>query len=167
MSDDRNEIRKAVLRFLRKNARMSEAEMADRINVTAEEVAGCIKELEEDGTVIGYCALVNEDNFENPPVRAIIEVEVQPERDDGFDRLAAGISRFRQVKSVHLVSGRYDLRLEVADETLQMVATFVSSKLAPLDGVKSTVTHFLLKKYKEAGFRFQEDEGYERLKIVP
>lgn len=164
---DKTEIRDSVLRLLAQNARMANEEIAARLAVPEQVVTGAIKGMEDDGTIIGYYALVNEQSLDETAVRAIIEVEVQPQRDGGFDPIAQRISKFAEVRTVHLVSGRYDLRLEVVGNSLHEVASFVASKLAPLEGVKSTVTHFLLKKYKEAGFRLQEDETHERLKITP
>ena len=164
---EENKIRQQVIRLLQKNARISHQEIADRLGTTPKHAADTVAELEHDGTIIGYYALVNEDEGPDAGVRAIIEVEVQPERDVGFDPIAQRISKFTEVRTVHLVSGRYDLRLEVEGRSLHEVASFVASKLAPLEGVKSTVTHFLLRKYKEAGFELREDEKHERLRIVP
>ena len=101
------------------------------------------------------------------PVTAIIEVRVRPEREGGFDRIARRLSKFPQVTALYLMSGRYDLMLEVRGTDLNEVASFVSSKLSTIDGVLSTATHFLLKKYKEAGTMLLEEERDERLKIVP
>lgn len=164
---DTGKVKKDILRLLRQNARMRPEELADRLMVPAAEVERLIRELEADGTILGYYTLVDEERFEDAKVQAIIEVEVQPERDSGFDHVAMMISRFPEVRAVYLVSGGYDLRLEVAGESLQEVAFFVARKLACLEGVKGTATHFMLKKYKEAGFLLHEDEKYERLKIVP
>ena len=164
---DKDKARTEILRLLQKNARVAEGELADRLGLAPAEVADLIRDLEREGVIMGYYSLINEEKLPAPPVRALIEVEVQPQRDGGFDRVAWTISRFPEVKTVYLVSGLYDLRLEVVGASLQEVASFVASKLAPLDGVKATVTHFLLRKYKEAGFQFHEDETYERLKVVP
>jgi len=164
---DRQQLRQATLDLLRRNARIPAAAVAERLQTTPETIAELIREMEQDGTIIGYYALVNEEILESTAVRAIIEVQVQPQRDSGFDPVALKISKFPEVQTVHLVSGGYDLRLEVVGRSLHEVASFVASKLAPLDGVKATVTHFLLKKYKEAGFQLREDEAYERLKVVP
>ena len=164
---DKAETKDKILRLLQRNARLTEKELADRLQTTPEEVSALIRKMQEDRTIMGYYALVNEDKLENAGVRAIIEVEVQPQREGGYDRVAFMISKFPEVKTVQLVSGRYDLRLEVVGASLQEVGLFVASKLAPINGVKATVTHFLLKNYKEAGFRFYEDEYYERLKVAP
>jgi DNA-binding Lrp family transcriptional regulator len=158
---------KSILRLLRQNGRMSAAEMADRLEATPAAVEDAIARMERDGVIMGYSVVVDEDKMTNGEVRAIIEVEVQPERDGGFDHVAMAIARFPEVHSVYLVSGRYDLRLEVVGQSLQDVARFVASKLASQDGVKATATHFILKKYKEAGVELREDVPYERLKVVP
>ena len=161
------EIQQKILRLLEENARISTDEIADRLQLTANQAAEIIKAMEDEGKILGYHALVDSEFLGEAGVRAIIEVEVQPERDGGFDRVAKAVSKFDEVVSVFLVSGRYDLRLEVVGETLQEVASFVASKLAPLEGVRATATHFLLKKYKDAGFVLEKDEEYERLKVTP
>jgi len=161
------ELNAKILRLLRRSARMSVAEMAARLDACAEAVAEAIVEMEADGTIMGYSAVINADRLPQQEVRAIIEVEVQPRRDGGFDTVAMRLSKFPEVHSVYLVSGRCDLRLEVVGTSLQDIGSFVASKLASQEGVKATATHFLLKKYKEAGVRLQEDEQYERLKVVP
>lgn len=164
---DPNEYARSILRLLRQNGRISAAEIADRLQSTAVEVEGTIAQLERDGLIMGYSVVLDEGKITNGEVRAIIEVEVQPERDGGFDNVAMALARFPEVHSVYLVSGRYDLRLEVVGQSLQEVARFVASKLASQDGVKATATHFILKKYKEAGVELREELPYERLKISP
>jgi DNA-binding Lrp family transcriptional regulator len=159
-------LQKDILALLRRNARISNQEIADRLNSKVETVAALIKEMEEERLILGYAAIIAQEAEENE-VRAIIEVQVQPERDTGFDNIAQKLSRFPEVVAVHLVSGRYDLRLEVVGNSLQDVASFVASKLSSQDGVKSTATYFLLKKYKEAGLVLGKDDKHERLKIVP
>lgn len=162
-----SELRDAILRLLRRNGRMSAAEIGDRLQIGADDAQAAITAMERDGVIMGYSVIVDDDKVAHGEVRAIIEVEVQPERDSGFDLVAKAIARFPEVHSVHLVSGRYDLRLEVSGPSLQDVARFVASKLATQDGVKATATHFILKKYKEAGVELREEIPYERLKIVP
>ncbi|MFA6930477.1 MAG: Lrp/AsnC family transcriptional regulator [Lentisphaeria bacterium] len=155
-----------ILALLRRNARISTQEIADRLNSTVETVAALIKEMEEEHLILGYTAIIAQEAEKNE-VRAIIEVQVQPKRDTGFDNIARSLARFPEVIAVHLVSGLYDLRLEVVGNSLQDVASFVASKLSSQDGVKATATHFLLKKYKEAGIELSKDEQHERLKITP
>ena len=128
-----------------------------------QEVSQAIEEMERQGTILGYTTLLG--NEEERQTRAIIEVQIQPERDSGFDAIAQRICKFEEVVSAYLVSGRYDLHLEVVGNSLQEVAHFVASKLSTQPGVKSCATLFLLKKYKEAGIEFQKEEGYERLQV--
>ncbi len=164
---EHRERRERVLVALRQDARLTAAQLAERLALPEDEVRTIIRTAESDHTIRGYSVLLNDNAFAHPPVRALIEVSVQPERDAGFDRLARQLSRFPEVTDVQLVSGNYDLLLTVWGETLQDVANFVASKLSPLAGVRSTRTHFLLRRYKEAGFQMEEDEHYERLRVTP
>ena len=163
---DNQDMKKRIVALLSRNARMATRELAERLDCTEDTVTRLIGELEADRIIVGYAAVVS-DEATADEVRAIIEVEVQPERDTGYDTLAERIGKFSEVRSVYLVSGRYDLRLEVVGKSLQEVASFVSGKLACQPGVKSTATYFMLKKYKEAGIQLNAGEQYERLKIVP
>jgi len=167
MNTAEKKLRREILDLLQKNARIEVREIAERLEVPEETVQRLISEMESDRTILGYYTLVSEDAPEDGKVRAVIEVSVQPERDGGFDHVARRVSKFLEVRTVYLMSGGYDLALEVEGNSLREVAFFVASKLAPLEGVKSTATHFLLKKYKEAGFVFEEEEDHERLKISP
>lgn len=159
-------MQKDTLALLRQNGRISTQEIADRLSSKVEIVAALIKKMEEERLILGYTAIVAQE-AQQDEVRAIIEVQVHPERDTGFDNIARKISSFPEVVAVHLVSGLYDLRLEVVGNSLQDVASFVASKLSSQDGVQSTATHFILKKYKEAGMELDKDEQHERLKIAP
>lgn len=159
-------LKKEVIALLEKNARYSYQEIADRLNTTAATVKKIITELENDKIILGYAAITN-NQASKDMVRAIIEVQVQPERDTGFDTVAEKLARFPEVQAVYLVSGSYDLRLEVVGASLQDVASFVATKLSSQDGVKSTSTSFLLKKYKEAGIQFVKEEKHEHLKVTP
>lgn len=156
-----------VLRLLQENARMSLEELAARASGTPAEIAQCIAELEEKQIIQGYTVIVNESELPGNRVRAIIEVKVTPRRDGGFDEVAKRIGRFPEVSRLYLVSGGYDLLLEIEGDTLQDVASFVSERLATIDGVLSTSTSFQLKKYKESGRLLAGDEEYERLKVCP
>ena len=161
------ELKKQLLRLLSQDARMAVSDIAERLDVTEETVSAAIKELEDANEIVGYCALIDESVLPEAAVKAIIEVKIRPERDGGFDRIARRLSKFPQVTSLYLMSGGFDLMVEVRGATLNDVAMFVSSKLAPIDGVLSTATHFLLKKYKEAGKLYQEEESNERLQVTP
>ena len=161
------EERKLILSALAKDAKTTAADLAEQLGATEQEVAAEIAELENRNIIRGYHAIINEDNLHDKPVKAIIQVRVRPEREGGFDRIARRQSKFLQVTALYLMSGGYDLMLEVRGADLNEVADFVSSKLATIDGVLSTGTHFLLKKYKESGTLLLEEEHDERLKIVP
>ena len=156
-----------IVRLLKEDARISAASMATRLNREEAEIAARIKALEEAQIIQGYTAIINEDALSDGKVRALIEVRVTPRRDGGFDEVARRIARFPEVIRLYLVSGNYDLLLEVEGDSLQEVASFVSAKLATIEGVLSTATSFQLKKYKESGRIMGEEEDYERLKICP
>ena len=160
-------MKKNILDLLSKNARISTAEIAAHIGVEEAKVKELIKELETDNIIKGYKIIINEEALNEKIVRALIEVKVKPERNGGFDRAAMRLSRFPEVTDCYLISGDYDLRLEVKGNSLQDVAAFVSEKLSTIDGVISTATLFLLKKYKESGKILEEEEKYEKLKISP
>lgn len=140
-----------ILDFLQNDARLLPEDIAAMTKKSVEEVAAVIAQLEKDGVILKYTAIVNQEKIpsENDTVRAVIEIQVTPEREHGFDSLAERIYRFPQVKALYLMSGGYDLQVIIEGKTLKEVAFFVSQKLATLNGVKSTKTHFVLKTYKE------------------
>ena len=156
-----------LLEIIRKNARTSVEDIAKMIQSTPAEVAARIEDYEKEGTIRGYRALINEDHLPDDHVTAVIEVKVQPEREGGFDRVARRISGFPEVVNMHLMSGKYDLLLFVEGNTLREVASFVSERLATLDGVLSTGTHFMLKTYEQDGVLMDGDKHDDRLQISP
>ena len=156
---------KKIIELLRENARLSAAELAERCGATEAEVASAIKSLEKQGIICGYTAILNDRALDETRVRALIEVKVTPKREGGFDEVARRIAKYPEVVDVMLISGGFDLLLTVEGTSLAKVAGFVSEKLATIDGVLSTSTGFILKKYKESGRVMQKDEEYERLKI--
>lgn len=156
-----------LLKLLRENAALGTAELAAMIGVTEAEVRNRIREYQADGTILGYRALINEDKIARDTVRALIEVKITPERGGGFDKLAERIARHAEVRSCHLMSGGYDLLVEVEGASLREVATFVSEKLSTLQGVLSTATHFVLRAYKEQGVLTRRDGTDERLAVTP
>lgn len=156
-----------LLRILKSNALEKPENIARMLNITADEVRARIAEYERSGVIRGYQAIVNEDQLEMDRVTAVIEVKVTPEREGGFDRIAARISRFAEVQSAYLMSGAYDLLLFVSGRSLKEVAMFVSEKLATLEGVLSTSTHFMLKTYKHHGILMTEESTDERLQVSP
>ena len=140
-----------ILNLLRQNARLSAEDIAAMTKKTVAEVQSIIKKLEDDGVVLGYAAIVNpeKDAVAKDKVLAEIQIQVQPQREHGFDAIADRIYRFPQVRSLYLMSGGYDLKVIIEGDNLREVAMFVSEKLSTLDGVRSTKTSFILKKYKE------------------
>ena len=156
-----------ILNLLTEDARMSLAEIAKRVGATPEEVKTAILSLEDEGVIRGYKVILNESDLGISKVRALIEVKVTPRRDGGFDQVAQRIARYPEVTDLYLISGGFDLLLMVEGDSLQDIASFVSAKLSTIDGVISTSTGFMLKKYKESGRIMQNDEEYERLKICP
>ena len=140
-----------ILNLLQENARLSVEDIAAMTKKTPAEVAAVMAKLEKDGVILKYSAIVNpeKDPKSRDIVQAVIEIQVAPEREHGFDSIADRIYRFPQVKSLYLMSGGYDLQVIIEGKSLQEVAFFVSSKLSTLNGVRSTKTHFVLKTYKE------------------
>ncbi len=159
--------RQAILAVLKENARLGADQIAERLGLEEDEVRQLIQQCEKDRTIFGYRALVNPALEPQQRVRAVIQVSVQSERDVGFDHIASKISKFPEVTDVILVSGAYDLILMVVGDDLHEVAEFVATKLAPMEGIRQHSTHFMLKRYKEAGFRLEDGEEYERLSVTP
>ena len=156
-----------LLDLLHEDARMSAAQMATMLGEDVESVQKRIADYEKSGVIRGYKAVVNGDLVEDNTVHAVIELRIRPAKDGGFDRIAARISRFSQVESMFLMSGGYDLLLFVKGRNLQEVAQFVSSKLANIDGVLGTATHFRLKTYKDQGVLMENYDNDERLQVTP
>ena len=156
-----------ILKLLKEDASLSPATIAGRLGQTEDEVVKAIKGFEADHVILGYRTLVNEDLMGLNRVRAVIEVKTTPEREGGFNRIASRVAKFNQVRSCYLMSGAYDLLVIVEGSGLHEVASFVAEKLATLEGVISTATHFMLKPYKEHGVLMHHDENPERLKVTP
>ena len=156
-----------LLKILKSNANETPENIARMLDMTADEVRARIAEYEKNGIIRGYQAIVNEDALDLERVTAVIEVKVTPEREGGFNLIANRIGHFSEVASMYLVSGTFDFLLFVQGRNLQEVAMFVSEKLATIDGVVSTSTHFMLKTYKHHGFMMEQQDEYERLKVTP
>ncbi len=156
-----------LLKMLQANALESRENLARMLGVPAAEVNTRIAEYEKTGVIRGYQAILNEDRLDLDKVTAVIEVKVTPQREGGFDTIAHRLSRFPEVKSAWLMSGAYDLLLFVEGRNLREVAAFVSERLASLEGVVSTSTHFMLKTYKHLGVLMHQESPDERLSISP
>ena len=156
-----------LLGILRTNAREKPEAIAKMLNLSVAEVERQIGDYERRGIIRGYRAIIDEEKTQSSRVTALIEVKVTPVREDGFDHIARRVSEFPEVQTVYLLSGTFDLLLLVVGETLKEVASFVSAKLAPLEGVTSTCSHFLLKTYKLHGLVMEPRDEYKRLKVSP
>ncbi|MGI5907170.1 MAG: Lrp/AsnC family transcriptional regulator [Christensenellales bacterium] len=160
------ELSKEILEILRQDCRVDAEQIAVMINADPAEVAEEIKRLERDRVIVKYNAVVNMEKFDKDMVQALIEVRVTPQREQGFDALAKRIYRFAEVRSVYLVSGSYDLMVLVEGLDMRQVALFVAEKLSVIDGVLSTATSFVLRKYKEDGVIILDDEKDDRLVVT-
>ena len=159
---------KEIFEILEQNARATPEQIATMVGKSVKEVKKLIKQAEKDGTILKYKAIINWPKLEKEDIWALIEVRVTPQRDVGFDAIAERIYQFPEVYSAYLVSGTYDLAILVRGKNMQEISGFVTEKLAPLEQVQSTVTHFLLKRYKENGETFHlPKEINKRLPITP
>lgn len=162
-----NEQEIAILEILEHNAQVSPAEIAALVGLTAEEVEAAIQRFEEAKVIRGYGALVDWDRLGTDRIYAFIDVRVRPQHDVGFDAIGQEIALFDEVHSLYLMSGQHDFLVVVEGRTLREVATFVAEKLAPLQGVESTATSFVLKKYKLEGQILGEEGEDWRLPVAP
>lgn len=157
----------SLLTLLRENAALKTSQLSAMLNLSEEEVTRKIKGYEEEGIILGYRTILNEEKLGVDMVRAVIEVKITPERGGGFDRLAERIAKYAEVRSCYLMSGSYDLLVVVEGNNLRELASFVSEKLATIQGVLSTATHFMLKPYKEQGVLMVHERDEGRLPITP
>ncbi len=162
-----NEMKFKVLELLKEDARRSPELIATMLDKPQEEVEQAIAEMEQDHVIVKYAPVINWSKVDDQKVTALIEVQITPERGRGFEGIAERIYLYPEVKTVFLMSGAYDLLVEVEGRTLNEVASFVSSKLSTIDSVLSTKTFFILKKYKQDGIIFEEKEGDQRLLVTP
>ncbi len=157
---------KEILKILENDARTTAKQISTMTGTPSDEVAKIIKQAEKDRTILKYKTIINWEKVGDEQVWALIEVKVAPQRDVGFDSIAERIYRFPQARSVYLLSGTYDLLVLVAGKTMHEVADFVSQKLAPIEGVQGTVTHFMLKRYKEDGEILEGREEIRRQPVI-
>ena len=159
---------KEIFEILEQNARATPTQIATMVNKSVSEVEKIVKQAEKDGTILKYKAIIDWSKLGNEDIQALIEVRVTPQRDVGFDAIAERIYQFPEVYSAYVVSGTYDLAILVKGKNMHEISSFVTEKLAPLERVQSTVTHFLLKRYKENGEIFHlPKEVNRRLPITP
>ncbi|MEW6142660.1 MAG: Lrp/AsnC family transcriptional regulator [Chloroflexota bacterium] len=158
---------KKIFEILQDNARTTSEQIATMTGMPVSKVNEAIKQAEKNRAILRYKTVINWSKLGEEQVWALVEVKITPQRDVGFDKIARRVYEFPQARSVYLVSGTYDLAVLVAGKTMQDVAMFISDKLAPIEGVQSTVTHFLLKKYKEDGDIIEGGEEVKRLPVSP
>ncbi len=157
---------KDILRILENDARTTAKQISTMTGVPNPEVTKAIKQAEKDRTILKYKTVINWDKVGDEQVWALIEVKITPLRDVGFDAIAERIYRFPQARTAYLVSGTYDLLVLAVGKTMHEVADFVSQKLAPIEGVRETVTHFVLKRYKEDGEILGGGEEAKRQPVI-
>ncbi len=155
-----------ILTLLENDCRLTPEQLAQITKRDVEEVKTAIRQLEKDGVILGYKALIDWDKTDREYVSAVIELKIAPQRDRGFDRFAERLINYPEVQSVHLMSGGFDIMLIIEGKTMKEVAYFVAYKLAPLESVVSTATHFVLKKYKDKGVIYKTDMKDERENIL-
>ena len=158
-------LEKNILNILQEDARIAPKKIAAALSVSEEEVKACIADMEQSGILVKYTAIVNSEKAEDALVEALIEVKVTPKKKEGFDGIAKQIASFPEVKAVYLMSGAYDLAVFIEDKTLQQVSRFVSERISTFDGVLSTATHFILKKYKIEGVLTEKEDEDRRISV--
>ena len=154
-----------LLRILERNSRISIEQLAAMLEISEQEVVALLANLAQDRVILGYHTVIDWEKTQRELVTALIEVKVTPQRGLGFDKIAERIYQYPEVTSVFLMSGGFDLTVIIEGKTMKEVAMFVSQKLAPMEGVLSCSTHFVLKKYKQEGFIFGPEEKDQRAAI--
>ena len=162
-----NAFEKEVLSVLKEDSRLSADKIAAMLGVSAQAVTDCIRDLEGRGVLVKYTAIANEELADSSLVEALIEVRVTPQKGEGFDGIARRIAELPEVKGVYLMSGAYDLAIFLEGTTLQKVAQFVAERISTYDGVLSTATHFILKKYKIEGVQTEKTALDRRQSVQP
>lgn len=166
MRNRRRKMRTAILKLIEKNSRIDFQDIADMMDTDLETVKKTVKELEDEHVICGYHTLINWDKEEEERVTAMIEVRITPQRGRGFDKIAERIYNYPEVKTVYLMSGTYDLMVILEEKTLKEISHFTSNRLAVIDSVIGTTTHFVLKKYKDHGTILAEPVD-ERMAVTP
>ncbi len=151
-----------LLNLLEKEARLTPAQIAVMTQRDEGDIKRAVAEYEKNGTILGYQTLIDWDKTDREYVSAIIELRITPQRDRGFDKVAERIYSYPEVKSLYLMSGAYDLHVVIEGRTMREVASFVAEKLAPMESIQTTSTHFVLKKYKDKGVVYDIKETDQR-----
>ena len=151
-----------LLKLLENDGRLTAGQLAVMCDKEVGEIKEMIEKYEEDGVIVGYKTLIDWDKTDVESVTALIELKISPQRERGFDRIAEMIRNYLEVQSLYLMSGGFDLAVFIEGKTMKEVAFFVAQKLAPMDAIISTATHFVLKKYKDKGVNYSISETDER-----
>ena len=160
-------MKEKILQNISKNSRLSTEDLAAMLAATPEEIQQAMQEMEEQGIICGYPTLINWDKVEDDDrITALIELKVAPERGRGFDKVAERIYQFEEVESLYLMSGGFDLTVIIVGKSMKEVARFVATKLAPMESIVSTATHFVLKKYKEHGLSLVEGKASDERQLI-
>jgi DNA-binding Lrp family transcriptional regulator len=162
-----DKLNREILEILEGNSRLNFEQMAAMLGTDTADIETRVRDMEEKGIVVKYHTLINWEKAGEEGVAAIIEVKVTPQRGSGFDAIAERLYRFPEVKTLYLMSGSYDISVLIEGKTMKEVAFFVATKLATIEEVQSTSTHFVLKKYKQEGVIFEDKEKDRRLVISP
>lgn len=160
-------MRTKILNLIEENGRLSAADIAAMLGEDEAMVVAEIAAMEKEQVICGYTSIIDWDKTDMEFVTALIELKVTPQRGEGFDKIAERISNYPEVDTVYLMSGAYDFAVIIKGRTMKEVSLFVSSKLAPMEAVVSTATHFVLKKYKEHGVKMTNNTKAERLAVMP
>ena len=157
------ETREKILKLIEKDSRLTFDEIAVMLNLNVTEVEETIKDMEDKNIICGYHTLVNWDKADNDQVSAVIELKVSPQRGAGFDKIAERVYQYPEVDAVYLMSGAYDLLVEMRKAPMKEIANFVASRLSTIEEVQATSTHFILKRYKDHGTLFVNDNEDKRM----
>jgi len=160
-------MKEAILKAIETNSRRTVSDLAAMFGASEEAISNELTEMEKERIICGYHTLINWDKTNTDKVTALIEVRVTPQRGEGFDKIAERIYLFNEVRAVYLMSGGFDLTVIIEGATMKEVALFVGQKLAPLEAVLSTATHFVLKKYKDYGIILEKESRDERMVVTP
>lgn len=160
-------MREKILAVIEKNSRIDLKDLAVMLGVPEAEVANEIAQMEKEQVICGYHTLINWDKTSNEKVTALIEVKVTPQRGLGFDKIAERMYNYPEVRAVYLMSGGFDFTVIIEEKSMKEVAQFVTDKLAPLEAIRGTATHFILKKYKDHGTVLAENNKDERMLVTP
>ncbi|PSQ01191.1 Lrp/AsnC family transcriptional regulator [Halobacteriales archaeon QS_4_69_31] len=159
--------REEILALLRENARYSTEDLARQTGLAESEVEATIEDLETEGIIRGYQAVVDLDETEHEHVRATVELNVTLDRETGYDDIAARLAKFPEVQGLRLVSGDFDFQMEVEGDSMSEVSRFISEKVAPVPEITQTVTHYIMESYKERGVEFGDGHEDDRLSVSP